>query len=245
VLSPGRHATAVTYMYPLVESLEGRHTISASGDRPTVVESFLAGIYRRPVSVEATAFFGIQIDLTPLGAFALLGGGLDEFSDRTVPLDAALGSRGHRLIDRLGAASSWTERLEQTENALLALFEESSLPQREVQAAWNSIVSGRGGKAIQTVAAESGWSRAHLGRRMRRDLGITPKQLSRMVRFRHALNLVRRSGLALGEVALESGYSDQAHMSNEFREFTGRSPDSFREHPRRSHFSKTNGDQAT
>lgn len=93
--------------------------------------------------------------------------------------------------------------------------------------AWESIVAGRGRSPVEDLARECGWSRHHLGRRMREELGASPKLLSRMVRFRLALDMVRRSGRPLAEIAAAAGYSDQAHMNCDFREFTGRSPGSF------------------
>lgn len=227
VLSPGRHATAATHMFPLVVSLEGRHSISPSGADATVVDSFVAGIYPRPVWVEATAFRGIQVDLTPLGAYGLLGSGAGELAERTSSLDAALNKRGRELVERIGNASSWAERLAEVERILLAWFDEAPRPSREVTLAWYSIVSGRGRRPIQDVARATGWSRSHLGRRMREQLGVSPKQLSRLVRFRHALDMIRAAQHPLAEIAVAAGYYDQAHMNVDFREFTARSPGSF------------------
>jgi len=227
VPSPGGFWATATHVLPLVVSLEGHHSISPPGARPTVVDSFLAGIHRRVVRVEATAFCGIQVNLTPLGAFGLLGGGVGELAGRAESLDATLDGRGRRLVERVGNASSWEERLEQAEQVLLAWFDDAPRPSPEVEMAWESIVAGRGRSPVEDLARECGWSRHHLGRRMREELGASPKLLSRMVRFRLALDMVRRSGRPLAEIAAAAGYSDQAHMNCDFREFTGRSPGSF------------------
>lgn len=226
-LAPGRHATFVTHMFPLVISLEGANSIVAAGGESTVVDSFLAGFHLRPVTVEAAAFRGVQIDLTPLGAFALLQGGVGDLTDRTAPLDAVLGRRARELVERVGNATSWADRLEQTETLLRVWTDEAPTPSREVIEAWDAIVASGGQRSIQEVASVVGWSRHHLGRQMRRQLGVSPKRLARVVRFQNALKLVMSRRVPLAEVALRAGYFDQAHMNSDFQEFAGRSPGSF------------------
>ncbi|MPZ67297.1 MAG: helix-turn-helix domain-containing protein [Pseudonocardiaceae bacterium] len=69
------------------------------------------------------------------------------------------------------------------------------------------------------------WSRRHLGERFRREYGLTPKQIARVMRFRDgepAAARHRPSGLA--ELAARCGYYDQAHLTREWREFAGCPP---------------------
>ena len=49
---------------------------------------------------------GVQVDLTPGGALALLGD-VAAYNDAVIPLDEALGADGVRLLDQLAAAPSW------------------------------------------------------------------------------------------------------------------------------------------
>ena len=49
----------------------------------------------------------------------------------------------------------------------------------------------------------------------------------RVLRFTRALNELR-AGRALVEVAIDAGYSDQAHFSREFRGFAGTTPSDYR-----------------
>jgi len=78
---------------------------------------------------------------------------------------------------------------------------------------------------LDWVAAQSNLSPRHFRRRCLEESGLTPKHLCRVLRFRQA------SSLALSarkpdwvQIALETGYFDQAHLIRDFRQFTGRPP---------------------
>jgi AraC-like DNA-binding protein len=78
---------------------------------------------------------------------------------------------------------------------------------------------------IAELARELGQSRQHLRRGFREHVGVSPKQFDRVARLQRALDHVqnaRASSLAL--VAVQLGYSDQAHMSHDFREIVGLTP---------------------
>jgi AraC-like DNA-binding protein len=54
---------------------------------------------------------------------------------------------------------------------------------------------------------------------------MSPKRYARLMRFRSLLASLRHAPAdALGLLALEAGYSDQAHMTREFRAFAGVTP---------------------
>lgn len=86
----------------------------------------------------------------------------------------------------------------------------------------------KGGLPVAELSRLSGYSRQHLSRLFRRFVGVSPKQLSRVLRFREAL-----SGMMEGaapdwcQLALSAGYFDQSHFINDFREFAGMSPERY------------------
>ena len=70
--------------------------------------------------------------------------------------------------------------------------------------------------------------RRNMERKFETAVGMSPKQLSRVVRLQSALKLLEQQKYSnLTSLAYESGYYDQAHFIRDFKEFTGISPKSF------------------
>ena len=76
---------------------------------------------------------------------------------------------------------------------------------------------------IASLAERIGRSRRHLATRFREQVGLPPKTVARIFRFRRALELLG-SGSGFADVAYECGYFDQAHLNRDFRQFAGTSP---------------------
>ncbi len=77
---------------------------------------------------------------------------------------------------------------------------------------------------ISDLAGEVGWSHRHLISRFRRQVGLAPKTAARVIRFRAMLAGLGAGRAGLADLAYEHGYSDQAHLNRDFREFTGTTP---------------------
>ena len=90
-----------------------------------------------------------------------------------------------------------------------------------------AVFDSHSGIAIE-LAKELGCSRKHLTLRFRHEFGVSPKLLARILRFDRAVRLIGAGRVAgLADLAAASGYADQAHLSREFRIFTGSAPTAF------------------
>jgi transcriptional regulator GlxA family with amidase domain len=71
-------------------------------------------------------------------------------------------------------------------------------------------------------------NRRQLERKFSSAIGLSPKQLSKVIRLQTTLKaLYQEKSSTLTSVAYENGYYDQAHFIKDFREFTGVSPKEF------------------
>lgn len=70
-------------------------------------------------------------------------------------------------------------------------------------------------------------SERHLQRVLRRYLGLTPKWLIQRRRLHEATDRLKHGGTSLAELAVELGYTDQAHFTRDFRRVTGYTPGAF------------------
>jgi AraC-like DNA-binding protein len=219
---PSRHLTVVVSLdRPLDMTLPG-------GDTPVSLAALVGGLHAAPVSIHHDGVqHGVQLQLTPLGARALLGAPASELAHEVIPLDAVLGA-APELADRLATAGSWPERFAALDAVLARAVARTSPPRPprpEVTHVFDRLAATAGGLPIEGLAREVGWSRRHLAEQFRREYGLTPKVLARVLRFDRArwmLTSPRRPALA--DVAAVCGYADQAHMTHDWVTFAGSSP---------------------
>lgn len=190
------------------------------------VRSFVAGLTQRPTLTEFTERqCGVELRLTPLGAYRLFGVPMSELTDQVVDLDALWGTSAARLAERLAEAPGWAERFALLDGELTRLADRGPSPDAELEGAWRRLADSAGRLRIRELLDDTGWSRRRLAERFRRQTGLTPKALARLLRFEHATGLLLGSGhRSLSSVALACGYYDQAHLNRDFRELAGCTP---------------------
>jgi AraC family transcriptional regulator len=81
---------------------------------------------------------------------------------------------------------------------------------------------------LSSLAAETGYSRRHFLRTFRASTGLSPYQYILRLRLERARHLMKRRALRLLDIALESGFTSNAHFSNAFRQHFGISPSDYR-----------------
>jgi AraC-like DNA-binding protein len=195
--------------------------------RVPFIDIWYSGLHQGPIDTEAphgNALLGVAF--TARGVFPWLGQCMHEFADRIVALADALGDGTLALRERLLNTPSLEERFRIVERWLLARLE--SQPEVHPSVRWAADrIAGSGGRvAIQHLARQTGFTRRHLGNLFRQQVGLTPKSLARVHRFRGALDLLNGTRGAVPWIALaeQCGFYDQPHLANEFRRFTGFSP---------------------
>lgn len=168
---------------------------------------------------------GVQIDLTPLGARALLGMPMAELTNRVVDLRDLLGRRAEELVERLHDAPAPEQRFLLLDAVLARRLTEAQSPHPVLVEAWSRLHRDHGRTEIAALAHELGWSRRHLATRFREEIGLPPKTYARVLRFERAAALLARDdGARFAEIAYDCGYYDQAHLNRDFRQFAGTSP---------------------
>ncbi len=82
--------------------------------------------------------------------------------------------------------------------------------------------------SVDTFARELGMSHRHFDRRFKEDTGLTPKQFLGRSRIQQACLILRKSDVAIGELAIELGYCDQSAFTAQFRLRMGLTPLKYR-----------------
>ena len=118
--------------------------------------SFVAGLHDRQVTTEHPGrSLGMQVNLDPLAARALVGVPLHELAGLAVPAEQILDPF---LVERLANTPGWDARFALLDGALVPRLADAR-PSREVAWAWRRLRATHGRVPIGTLAAELGWSR--------------------------------------------------------------------------------------
>jgi AraC-like DNA-binding protein len=149
---------------------------------------------------------------------AFLGVSAEEVRDVRVPLAAVWGHAGEQMAAVLDEAADPVAALRA---AMAARATRAEAPDPLVRAAVARLA--RPEASVAALAGELAVSERQLRRRVAAAVGYGPKRLARVFRLAHALELARGGG-ELARVALEAGYGDQAHFTNDCRALAGVPP---------------------
>ncbi|TWD82182.1 AraC family transcriptional regulator [Kribbella amoyensis] len=124
-------------------------------------------------------------------------------------------ARARRLANEVGTAASPELALEE---AVARLYDVR--PDGVVRQVLRGVRRGIG---VPMLAGSVGLSERQLHRRCLDAFGYGPKMLDRVLRMNRALEYAR-TGLSLADVAVHTGYADQAHFTRDVKALTGVPP---------------------
>lgn len=183
-------------------------------------ESFVIDIADRP------ALIGVHFK--PGGAFPFLRMPADELRNVRVSLDALWGRMASELKDRLLEARTWAARFRVAEEVLLAQLTGRPGRHPAVTFALDAIQAAPHAHAIGRLTERIGLSSRRFIQVFAAEVGLTPKVFCRVRRFQRVLARIERAEeIDWAEVALASGYYDQAHFIHDFRAFAGVNPTAY------------------
>ena len=196
----------------------------SGGNLPTVV---LSGIRDSSRQIHyAAGAANLLINFRPGAASAFFHEPLHEIFDQSLPVNYLKNGGGLSfLAEQIGEAPDKEAQLSLVEQALTKkLIKE--VPDPLIIAAIDSITMAEGNQRIEALAKKLYISRDAFEKRFRQTTGATPKHFSSIIRLRKAIE-EHVPGQSLTQLALDTGYYDQAHFIREFRAFTGRTPRQF------------------
>ncbi|KAB1902093.1 AraC family transcriptional regulator, partial [Micromonospora sp. AMSO31t] len=143
---------------------------------------------------------GVQVLLSAPAARRLLGLPLGELANRAVPVDR-LGGWLVRLRDDLADLPDWAGRFARLDAAFAARLAVTGSVDPRLVGAWRLLDASGGALGVGALAEEVGWSRRHLAVRFRREFGLPPKTVARLLRFQRAYAVAGRTLVTAPTVA--------------------------------------------
>lgn len=181
-----------------------------------------------PLFKPSTTIVGVRFQ--PGAARSWLGLPMSEIVGLQVDLSDLWGAVARAISEKMEDALSIEGRSTVLQHELLRLVSDKEDPARDASTVFGLMQQGTAapGAQITTILDRLDMSPRTLRRRSHEHFGYGPKTLERILRFQRLMALANRSpDSPLASMAYEVGYADQAHMSREVRELTGRSARSF------------------
>jgi AraC-like DNA-binding protein len=152
--------------------------------------------------------------------------------DQSIPLSDAWQAGAVRdLLDQLASSRSPRDAISTFE---ASLADPAPLDPVEKSLAWLAECGGQ--VSMDALADAASLSPRQFRRICLERTGLSPKHLARVLRFREAAKYANGLHPDWADVAIASGYYDQAHLINEFKELAGVSPAQFSSLSVASHF---------
>ena len=156
---------------------------------------------------------------------------LDDLVDQRLRLTELWGSSVERLVESMAGAGTPERALTLLQAHLLHEFRRAGHVDRLVVEAVKALMPWRAVN-VDTVANHVALSASQLRRRCLEAVGVSPKVLQRTLRFQGFLALAQAGVAATGRrgadgvagLAIDAGYSDQAHLGRECVRLTGVTP---------------------
>jgi AraC-like DNA-binding protein len=170
----------------------------------------------------------VGVHFRPGGA-ALLGLHGDELTDRHAALADVWGREALLVRESLSEARTVRARFEMLERALLQRLQESRLVHPAVSFAVRRMHADPAAVRVATLQAETGYGPRRFHALFKEHIGLAPKLFSRVLRMRALIESIAwGTHVDWADLAAQYGYYDQAHLTHDFREFTGVTPAEYR-----------------
>lgn len=201
------------------------------GAQPRIV---LAGQIVQPLLLRSGGACGvIGVRFKPAAARRLFGLSMSECTERRLDAEDLWGASGRSLLQRLREPQGAAARLAQVERFVGERLQASRWRTHAGVAHCVQRLQARGAAppSIDALARELQCSARQLERLFLADVGLPPRLLASVLRFRRVFDVVEAAPEAPAGVwagaALAAGYFDQAHLSRDFKRFAGQTPRQF------------------
>lgn len=191
--------------------------------------SFVFGQITKYIEIAPTGVSGIiSARFLPEGVLPFLPRPVAELENKAVSLIDLFGETGALLEQKVITAAGNPERIKIIEAFLLSRLTDPATIDSITRHCVNVIMESRGQVGVVELAGKLKINRRNMERKFMTIIGMSPKQLSRVVRLQATLKMLeQRQFTSLTSLAYENGYYDQAHFIKDFKEFTGMSPKLF------------------
>jgi len=173
----------------------------------------------------ATATIGIEF--SPQGAYRFFHFTLNDIQNKIYSLDDLLGNTGKRFVEKINNTTSVQQKIVLLQQFLLKQF---SLQHEDLifEYCIEKITSSKGRTTIKELEKKTGYSSRWLNMKFNDKLGVSPKNLSSIIRFKQYYQaFINGNEKSFSRNDFYELYYDQSHFIKDFKRFTGLPPTKF------------------
>jgi AraC-like DNA-binding protein len=165
------------------------------------------------------------VKFTPAGFYLFVGIPVSKFSDTTASLHAVFGADGGILDRTVIAENADISRISIIEDFLRARLREPDDNVPRISEIVYAAAKDRGILRVEDMVDRYGLSKRTLQRLFAKYVGVSPKWVIQRYRLHEAAEqLASSASVSQATIAMNLGYSDQAHFVRDFKAIVGTSP---------------------
>jgi AraC-like DNA-binding protein len=169
----------------------------------------------------------IVVEFSPHGAYRFFHLSLDEIKNQIHPLTDILGTVARQLENQISNVRSLGGKVALLQQFLLKQFTQQA-EDSIFEYCVKKITASKGKITVKELEKKTGYSSRWLNMKFGDKLGISPKNLSTIIRFNQYYNAVANNNeMDFMRNAFYDHYYDQSHFLKEFKRFTGLSHSGF------------------
>lgn len=163
----------------------------------------------------------IGLRFRPGMARAFFGISAAELTDKAVAFEDLQAHPARELKQKLDDANS----ADQAVQTMLGILGPPPQTSSAIEKSIEMLVASHGSVNLDQAARSANLSARQFRRRCLEESGLSPKLLSRILRFRYASRLASAARpVDWSAIAADAGYFDQSHLIRDFRDFTRLTP---------------------
>jgi len=224
VVPNGNLKLTISYQNGIVASISGKNYFSREH------EITLTGLIDIPVildTVEDIQTETIGIEFNPRGVYRFFHFNLIEIRNQIYSLEDLVGIVGRQLKEQIANSVSLQEKITVIQHFLLnqlSTYSEDGIFEYCVE----KIKSSRGKITIKELEKKTGYSSRWLNMKFHEKLGVSPKNLSSIIRFNSCYqHYILGDDESLFKNDFYNLFYDQSHFIKDFKRFTGLPPAKF------------------
>jgi AraC-like DNA-binding protein len=199
------------------------------GSSITQPRCFVFGQITSPLEIAPTGVTGIiGARFHPDGFLPFSSYPIQQMENKAVALNKLFNNDAISLEQHVMNALTNEERIQIISTFLINCLQTTDVSDRITKSSIEALLQSNGQMNVDELAEQVQINRRQLERKFSSAIGLSPKQLSKMIRLQTTLKMMeQKQFISLTSLAYENGYYDQAHFIKDFKEFTGVSPKKF------------------